>query len=126
LLLVQIPPVGELVRLSVPPTHTLLADTPVVPVITVGNGFTVIVVVTKQPPGNVYVITAVPGEIPVTTPVSEPIVAIEGEPELQTPPPGELLRLIEEPTHTADGPVIAVGAGYTVIVIEVEQPVDNV
>jgi hypothetical protein len=126
LLLVQTPPVGELVSANVPPTHTLVAGVPVVPVITVGSGFTVMVVVTKQPPGNVYVMTVVPDETPVTTPLAEPIVAIDGEPEVHTPPPGELLRLIDDPTQTVEGPVITVGVGFTVMVMEVEQPVDNV
>lgn len=71
-------------------------------------------------------ITAVPAETPVTTPVDDPTVAIDGEPEVHTPLPGELDNAIVDPTHTCVGPVMADGTGSTVTAIVVKQPVDNV
>jgi hypothetical protein len=72
------------------------------------------------------VIVVTPGDIPVTIPDNEPIVAIPGKPELQTPPVGVQVRLIVEPTHTVDGPVIGPGIGLTVIDTDAEQPVGKV
>ncbi len=46
LLLLQVPPVDVLDNVEVPPTHTVVP-----PVMTAGNGLTVIMVVVKPPPG---------------------------------------------------------------------------
>ena len=68
-------------------------------------------------------IVTTPDEIPVTDPV-EVIVAKEVLLEAQFAAAGgvEPTKLIEEPTHTAVGPVI-VGLALTVTVIVFEQPV---
>lgn len=71
-------------------------------------------------------ITAVPADTPVTTPVEEPTVATEGLPDDHTPPPGELAKAMLDPTHTWVGPVIAAGIGSTVTLIVAKHPVDNV
>jgi hypothetical protein len=111
LLLVQVPPPLVLVNVTVLPIHTLAG-----PVIAAGTGFTVIGVVLLHPVGKVYVIETTPAPTPVTTPVVEPTIAIEVEPLAHVPPPGEA-KVILAPTHTAVGPVIAEGRGFTVIVL---------
>ena len=69
-----------------------------------------------------------PGAMPVTTPVPGTIVATVDVPLLQVPPVLPLLlKLIVEPTHTDDAPVIvpAFGTGVTAIVdeaVDVPQP----
>lgn len=63
-----------------------------------------------------------PGEIPVTTPESEPMVAIVTFPLVHVPPVGVLPSPILEPTQTDDGPVIAPGIGLTVTTIEAKHP----
>lgn len=73
LLLLHVPPVEVLLRVIVAATHTLFG-----PVIGVGTGFTVIVVVLSQAKRVVYLIVSVPGVIPVTMPEDEPTVAIKG------------------------------------------------
>lgn len=70
-------------------------------------------------------ITAVPGNIPVTTPLPEPMVATEGLPLLHVPPPGHD-NVVVPPTHTVVIPVIGLGDGIIVIKVETEQPVGNV
>jgi len=125
LLLVQTPPNGLLVSVIISPTQRLETGRPVVPVITVGCGLTVTSVVTKQPPGSVYVIAVTPGEIPVTTPVPV-IVPIPGEPDVQVPPDGDPVRVMLLPTHTVEGPVIGKGIGLTVTGTTAKQPVGNV
>ena len=68
----------------VPPTHITVG-----PVIGAGDGLTVTVVNTVRP-GPVpieYVITAVPGVTPHTSPVEDPIVATAGLVLLHVPPP---------------------------------------
>lgn len=58
---------------------------------------------------------AVPRESPVTMPVAEPIVTIPADPGFHVPPPGSV-RVIVEPIHTADGPEIDSGDGFTVTI----------
>ena len=98
------------------------------PVIGAGSGFTVTVVSTLQPVGNVNVIRAVPAETPVTTPVTASIAAIAGLALLHVPgPPGEaLLSVVIDPTHTTGVPSIGSGFGFTVKVAATVQPVGNV
>ena len=119
LLAVQVPPGDVSPNVVVKPIQTL-----VTPVIAAGSGLTVIGLVTKQPPGNVYVMVAVPAVTPVTSPV-EMTVAF---PELlvQVPPAGVLPSEVIEPTHTLAIPVIAVGTGFTVTGAVIIQPVGNV
>ena len=59
-----------------------------------------------------------PESMPITVPVAEPTVAAEGTLLTHTPPAGESDNVIEEPTQTADAPLIvpATGAGETVTV----------
>ena len=92
------------------------------PIMAVGVGLTVMVVVTEQKPAMVYVMAEVPRLPPVTTPVSEPMVAIPVLPLIQVPPLTASLSVIVEPTHTAVGPVMAVGILYTVTTAVAIQP----
>ena len=58
---------------------------------------------------------AIPGAMPVTLPALT--VAIAGAVLLHVPPAILLLRLMEEPAHTAEGPLMvpALASGFTVI-----------
>ena len=67
---------------------------------------------------------AVPPDIPVTTPVAEPAVALV-LPLLHVPPTVASIKVTVDPAHIADTPVIAEGTGFTVMVVEVVQPVGN-
>lgn len=67
---------------------------------------------------------AVPADAPVTTPVVEFTVA-DAELLLQVPPAVASVSVIVAPTHTADGPLMAVGAGVIVIVLVAKQPVPS-
>jgi hypothetical protein len=89
------------------------------PVIGAGSGFTVTVVSTLQPVGNVNTIVAVPADVPVTTPVDVLIGATAELLLLQVPgPPGdELVRTVVDPTHTVNVPSIGNGLGFTVITL---------
>jgi hypothetical protein len=62
------------------------------------------------------VIVEVPVAMPVTIPVVNPTVATAGILLLQCPPPGVEVSVIVAPTHKADGPPIAPGAGLAVTV----------
>lgn len=119
LLLIHMPPVAPSVNVIVEPLHTL--DAPeIVPAD--GAGITVTVANAVQDP-RVYVMVAVPLEIPSTTPVAEPMVATAGLLLLHVPPPTELVSVDELPIHTKllDG-VIVPGTGVTVIVLTAAQP----
>jgi hypothetical protein len=119
LLLDHVPPVTELVSDVVELTHTVPE-----PDIAAGMGFTVTLVVVKQPAGNVYVIVAMPAALPVTTgPDTE---AMPGLLEDQLPPLIELASVVEAPTHTVAVPVMAPGTGFTVKPVVVLQPAGNV
>lgn len=115
--LVHVPPAGVLVSDVALPSQTVKE-----PVIEVGNGLTVIVVVVRQPVGSVYVTTATPEEMPVTMPVEEPTETIE--PVTPHVPPIEVdERLAVPPTQIAVlPPVIAAGSGLTVTIVDSEQP----
>ncbi len=65
---------------------------------------------------------AVPADTPVTTPVNDPTLAILLAEEVHQPPPLPSIRVIPDPVQTDDGPPMAVGAAFTVIVVVVEQP----
>ena len=66
----------------------------------------------------------VPADSPVTMPEEGPTFMI-ALPVLHAPPP-LLVRVIEDPAHTLDGPTIADGSGLTVTGLLIEQPVPNV
>lgn len=119
-LLVHTPPVVASVNVIVEPTHTLDA-----PEIAAGTGLTVTKNVFAQPVPSVYVIMAVPGETPVTSPVPDPMVATLRLPLLHVPPADTSLRFVVNPTHTYADPVIAAGSGLTVMGDVVKQPVPN-
>lgn len=67
-----------------------------------------------------------PADIPVTRPVPEPIVAIEGREELHTPPPVAVVSTVEPPEQTNITPVITPGEELTVIDFVAKHPVGNV
>jgi hypothetical protein len=61
------------------------------------------------------VITEVPDETPVMTPVVGLTVATDGVALLHVPPDGVLLSVVVDPTNTYVVPVMAVGKAFTVI-----------
>lgn len=61
-------------------------------------------------------IVAEPADTPVTIPELRPMVAIVVSLLLHVPPVVPSVRVIVEPTHTRDGPVIGIGAERTVSV----------
>ena len=105
-LLLHVPPPVPSVSVVVNPEHTVR-----VPLIAVGNGFTVTMAVCIQPVASVYVIVAVPPDPPVTMPV-EPTVALPVL--LHVPPLVASVSAVVSPTHTFIVPVIAAGSGFTV------------
>ena len=62
-----------------------------------------------------------PAVTPATVPVDEPIVALPLL-LLQVPPPASV-KFVVDPAHTLLAPVIDDGNGFTVITIELMQPV---
>jgi hypothetical protein len=71
--------------------------------------------------------------VPALTPVTEvelalplPVVAIEVDELIHTPPAVELLKPTDAPTHTLDGPVIGAGGAFTVNTVVAAQPVERV
>ena len=84
----------------VPPTTTI-----VVPKIGVAAGLTVIVIVAIPVPTE-YVIIHVPADMPVTTPVEEPTVAIAELLLVQCPPDVESASVVVEPTQTLAVPLM--------------------
>lgn len=64
----------------------------------------------------------VPAVIPVTTPVPD-IVPTAGVELLHAPPDVALLRVVDCPVHTVNMPVIEEGAGFTVTITLLWQPV---
>ena len=112
----QTPPAVVELKVVVEPTQTLVFP---VNAATVGNAFTVInfVAVVEQPLAvTVYLISAVPFDTPVTTPL-EFTVAIPVALLVQTPPAVVLLNIVVDPTHTEVAPVVAatIGKAFTVI-----------
>lgn len=104
----HVPPGVASVSVVVSPGHTLS-----VPLMAAGKGFTVTTVVVMQPVANVYVITAVPAAMPVTTPVDGATVATSRLPLLHVPPGMVLLSVVVAPSHTLATPVDE-GVGFTV------------
>ena len=103
LTLVQPPPETPSLSVIIAPTHT--GTFPVMPV---GVGLTVIVSASAQPPVTVYEIMVVPRANPDTIPEDAPMVATVVLP-LTHVPATPSVSVIVDPTHTADGPPIAVG-----------------
>jgi hypothetical protein len=78
-----------------------------------GTGLTVTVTELKQPVGKVYVITALPGEMPLTVPVA----LTDATPKMalvHTPPPLIFANVVVAPTQITAPPVIGAN-GFTVI-----------
>ena len=69
-------------------------------------------------------IISAPAATPVTMPLALPMAALVLL-LLQAPPPPSV-SVIVCPTHTDEGPLIAEGSAFTVIIFEVAQPVDSV
>ena len=93
-----------------------------VPVIGLGASGTVSVLYAFTTQPVLYVITALPGEIPVTMPVALPTVAIAGLLLLHVPPVTVLLSVAVVPGHTLLFPVIVAGAGLTVTTMVLVTP----
>ena len=117
-LLLQLPPAVGSVRLTVDPIHT--ADAPL---IAPGCGLTLMPLVAVQPVPNEYVIVAVPGLTPVTSPVAELMAAIAVLLLLHVPPAVALVKVVVVPAHSPDTPLMAEGTATTVIVFVTVQPV---
>ena len=107
--LVHVPPVIPMVSVADEPAQTVVG-----PVKGGGNGVIVTVRDAEQPVPSEYVISAVPGDTPVTTPVPDPIVAIGVLLVVHEPPAGVLTCAPGDPTHIRSGPVIGVGVVFTV------------
>lgn len=61
-----------------------------------------------------YCITVDPGAIPVTIPLNDPTIAIEGTDELHVPPVGAEVSVAGVDVQTTAGPAMAAGIGLTV------------
>ena len=109
LLLAQVPPVVLEVRVVDDPTQT-----PEAPVIAAGPDEIVTTLTAKHPLLAVKVTGAVPADMPISNPVAEPIAAVLPALEDQVPVPVPV-SVTDEPTHTADAPVMA-GVVLTVTV----------
>lgn len=113
-LLLHAPPVVISFRTVVRPVHTVS-----VPVIDAGKGLTVTIVVPIHPVARVYVILLVPAIIPFTTPLEEPIVAMDILLLLHTPPFVVSIMPVVRPEHTVAVPEIRAGKGLMVITISI-------
>ena len=120
-----------LLLLNVPPGVPLLSNIELPmqtvdgPVRGAGVVLTVTVMPVEQPVGIVYLIIAMPGVTPVTTPVLKPTVAMAGVLLLQVPPGIASLTVIAVPMHKTEGPTIGAGSGLTLTTVVVEQPVPS-
>jgi hypothetical protein len=115
LLLLQSPPVPEVLSVVVLLTHTAA-----VPDIVPASGLALIVtalVATSEPQPlvTVYDMSTEPAAMPLTTPAAD-IVATEGSELSQVPPLVVLLSVMLLPVQTTDGPLMvpAAGSGLTV------------
>jgi hypothetical protein len=120
----HIPP--AVVSISViagPSAQTVFAS----PVMGAGRLFTVTTLFVEQPVESVQVIVEVPGESPVTSPVTS-IKATTVLLLLHMPPVGGVsVKIIEEPWHTVLSPTIGAGNGFITMAVETLQlPADNV
>jgi hypothetical protein len=114
LFVLHVPGDGESLRVRVPPRQIL-----VLPLITVGNGFTVTVVVVRHPVAvSEYVTCAYAATAgltrtpPVTSPVASTVATTVGV-LLHTPPGVASLSCVVRPEHTVVLPVIGCGNGFT-------------
>lgn len=68
----------------------------------------------------------VPADMPVATPVEDPMVATDGVLLVHVPPEGAPNSEVTAPVHTEAMPTIADGIGFTVTARVVLQPVARV
>jgi hypothetical protein len=116
LLLLQVPVAGVELNVVNDPTHTAK-----VPEIDEGSAFTVTTIVVAHPDEvNAPVIVVVPANKPVTTPEALTVATAVLLLDHVTPP--DELKVMEEPSHTEVGPVIAVGAALMVIPAVIIHP----
>lgn len=115
--LLHVPPATPLLSRLLVPTHKA-AD----PEIVVGVAKTVIALVAMQPPIE-YVMVEVPDVMPQAIPVADPIVATTVVDTDHTPPATLLVSVPQSPTHILNGPSIAAGVAFTVIVFVTVHPV---
>ena len=116
LLMLQLPPLSELVNSVVLPTHTFG-----IPPIADGSGFTVSLKLAMQPRAVVYFMVAIPAETPDTSPDEGSTVATEGAVLLHEPPGVASFNVVVLPAHIAPVPVIG-ESGLTVKVVVAKQP----
>ena len=117
LLLLQAPLEGVLFSVVPCPAQKLI-----VPPIVVGTTFTVTTAPIAQLVPSVYEMVAFPDDEPVTTPEAGSIGAWALL-LVQVPPAGVLFRVVNAPTQKLNGPVMAVGNGFTVTMELVEPHV---
>jgi hypothetical protein len=113
------PPLVAEDTVMVDPTHTVGADADNA----AGKGFTVTVVVRRQPVGRLYVTTEVPAIRPFTVPVAEPTVATAVLLLLQVPPGVTSDNVVVVPMQREKLPAIVPGSGFTVSIADALQPV---
>lgn len=124
--------IAVLLLLHVPPDVALVsvADCPVqiteVPAIAPIAALMLTVVVLVQPVPIVYVITEVPGALPVTTPVVLPMVATDVVADVHVPPDEAEASVVVLPTQVFVVPVMAAGRFITENDLLVLQPPVNV
>ena len=63
--------------------------------------------------------------MPETVPLPDPMEAMPGDPELQTPPP-DPVSVVDCPIQVWSVPVIPDGIEFTLIVVVARQPVGNI
>ena len=101
---VHVPPVVPSLKLADAPTQI-----PAGPLMVGGSALTVTVLILIQPVFSIYVITAVPADIPKTIPAPVPTAATPGFPLVQVPPTVASLRLVTDPAQTLALPLIVAG-----------------
>lgn len=119
--LIHVPPAVASLSVMAEPMHT-----PGPPVMAAGSGLTVTAVVMIQVVGSVYVMVALPGATPVTTPVPEVTVAIAVLLLLHVPPKLPSDNINVDPWQKGTLPDMAAGNGLTVAVTVRIQPVGSV
>ena len=109
--LTHVPPIGLSLSVIIAPTHSAVGP------VMIGIGFTVTIAVLAQPVGNVYEMTAVPGNAPLTMPDVGMTAAILPAPEVHKPPVVASISVVVAPAHTDNVPaVIVAGRALTVTV----------
>lgn len=117
--LAHTPPGVPLLNVIVLPTHTVAG-----PVIAVGDGTTVTVVLAVHPAIS-YTQVKIPPVMPVTIPEEDPIVAVAVELPLHVPPTIASYNVNVWPVHTCPLPTIGFGSGLTVMTLVAAHPAGN-